>query len=358
MAFLSQIGCGSFREHMSGRHDGSEDCQVKNDQTKNHLKHNQKILSQDSVKISHCRLSAMDCSTRRERSSNIFPLSQYASVTIEASLALTFFLLFFLAVIGLFLIMDLQLSIQNTLELLGDETVKACVLDQGDEENGLEGIREAIQEGLAKEILKSRFLTLLQEQWEEGGDGHPGKSILSEDRGGISFSKSEIDLDRGQILLAVTYSVELPVGIMSLQEFSITQYSYRYGWMGDDTGTVTEGTEGQLVYITEDSQVYHLSEDCTYLRLSIHTVPVSELWERRNAGGGVYTACELCKPDATANPVYVTDYGDRYHGSLACSSLKRSFQAVSLSQVGDRRLCSRCAKTSQSESSVGEMAEE
>lgn len=260
--------------------------------------------------------------------------------------------------------MDLQLNIQKTLEQLGDETVKICSLGQidignaagtdgksdkkADGEPGMEGIGGILREEIGEEVLRERFLLLLRENMETDGQNHPGKSILTEPTERITFSKSEIDLKAGRILLAVTYPVQLPVGFLDIGEFTITQYSYRYGWIGDDTGTWQEnGSDGQIVYITENSQVYHLSDDCTYLRLSIHTIHTSEVWEVRNADGRIYTACELCKPEMTADVFYITDYGSRYHGDINCSGLKRTFQAVSITEVGNRRPCSRCAKSSQ-----------
>lgn len=341
MAFFSQSAYDG-----QGTADQSDCKQDKNTQRKskqsrsnpnrNSQLHYHKILSHKIVKDSHGRLSeSFDTSMEGKRPPNIFFLSPSASVTIETALAVTFFLIFFVSVIHLFFLMDLQIRVQKTLEQLSDETVKACYLDSSYQE-------------IAAESLRLRFLSLMGEKGMAAESAPLGNGMWSEKAGEISFSKSDINPENGKILLAVTYPVNLPVGIPGLGRYMVTQYSCRYGWTGTDTKKTEEAeADGQAVYVTADSQVYHLSADCTHLRLSVHMVNMAAVWSLENSDGRKYTACELCEPKKTEEWIYITDHGDRYHRDKECRGLKRAFQAIPLSEIGERRLCSRCGQTAQ-----------
>lgn len=102
--------------------------------------------------------------------------------------------------------------------------------------------------------------------------------------------------------------------------------------------------DGQIVYITEKGTVWHSDYQCSYLQLSIQYVQYSELQNMRNEGGGKYHKCEQCVYGQAMNGVYITSYGNRYHNSLNCSSLKRTIRAVHKSEVAGRGGCSKCAK--------------
>ena len=79
---------------------------------------------------------------------------------------------------------------------------------------------------------------------------------------------------------------------------------------------------------------------CSHIHLSIHSVEKTQLGAMRNENGEKYHPCEECG-GGTGN-VYITDTGNRYHSSLECSGLKRSIVKVPVTQVKDRRPCSRC----------------
>ena len=112
---------------------------------------------------------------------------------------------------------------------------------------------------------------------------------------------------------------------------------------GSSSGEGRGSTEDPIVYVAENGTVYHLSRSCTHLDLSIKPVDSSRVGDERNRSGGKYKRCEIC--GGGSGTVYITEEGDRYHSSLTCSGLKRTIYEMPLSQVGGRRLCSRCAVT-------------
>ena len=102
----------------------------------------------------------------------------------------------------------------------------------------------------------------------------------------------------------------------------------------------------RIVYITETGRVYHLTAECTYLKLSISQIQYSDLQEKRNESGGKYKPCERCGADKEREDnmtVWITSYGDRYHTSLSCSGLKRHIREIPLSETGGRSPCGKCA---------------
>lgn len=81
-----------------------------------------------------------------------------------------------------------------------------------------------------------------------------------------------------------------------------------------------------MVYVTEYESVYHTSESCTHLDLSVHRGTKTQVEQKRNEYGGKYHACERCGGDSAL--VYYTEKGDCYHSQVSCSGLKRTVRLV------------------------------
>lgn len=169
------------------------------------------------------------------------------------------------------------------------------------------------------------------------------RSIVAGGSSGIDAGGSWASAS-GILKLHVSYKMKLPVtafgGLMSVQEETMTVK----GWTGyQDEWSLDQREE--TVYVTENGVVYHKNYHCTYLDLSVHTVPGSTVSDLRNENHGKYHPCERCvrgqKPGAG---VYITDQGDRYHNSASCSGLKRTVYAVPLSEAAGKGACSRCVK--------------
>lgn len=110
------------------------------------------------------------------------------------------------------------------------------------------------------------------------------------------------------------------------------------------TGTTEKWEQTETEESDMEKKTDEMTDQCSYLQLSIQYVQYSELQNMRNEGGGKYHKCEQCVYGQAMNGVYITSYGNRYHNSLNCSSLKRTIRAVYKSEVAGRGGCSKCAK--------------
>lgn len=113
-----------------------------------------------------------------------------------------------------------------------------------------------------------------------------------------------------------------------------------HAWCGYIDPYCDEG----YVYITDDSEVYHLSRDCTHIKLSVEGSSPDEIASMRNRDGKKYRPCSICHSSLSDTRLFITPEGDRFHNSITCSALKRTVRAIKISEIGDRRPCSRCGR--------------
>lgn len=168
---------------------------------------------------------------------------------------------------------------------------------------------------------------------------------------GMDFFLSSFMKENDEVDIIVTYKIRLPILFFSIQDMRMVQRVKLRGWTGYDEDASgheygnSDKTE-KSVYITQTGTVYHSSNECTHLKLSIKNTSYTEVRDLRNNYGGKYRLCELCGEQniSLESSLYITDTGDRYHFSLDCSGLKRSIIIISMKEVGNRTPCTRCTK--------------
>lgn len=165
---------------------------------------------------------------------------------------------------------------------------------------------------------------------------------ISGNSGGISFLQTEV-VDPECLDLAATYTMHALFLPEAFSSFQMVNRARMKVWTGyDNTRNSTAEDGGEVVYITEQGEVYHTLRSCSHLQLTVSQIPYTQLSAYRNENGAVYKSCERCGEGEQSGSVYITQEGDRYHTTLSCGSLRRTVLAVYLSEVGDRRACSRC----------------
>lgn len=161
----------------------------------------------------------------------------------------------------------------------------------------------------------------------------------AEEAGKYAYVTGETD----DVVLPKIYRYQIPISIVSLPDLIFYNSVKVHPWTGYQGERVQEDTDSEMVYVTENGGVYHVSSECSYLDLSIRQCAGSEVADLRNESGGKYHACVKCaRGEDPASVVYLTDSGDCYHNEAGCSGLKRTVRLVKKSEVENLRVCSRC----------------
>lgn len=188
--------------------------------------------------------------------------------------------------------------------------------------------------GTAEGYLQARHLF-----WKYMGQRELLSDLYRRNRSEISFIGSDFSGDF--IKLYAVYEVKLPVFWEKWGKLPVKQQVVCKKWTGASMSSDGDA-DGTYMYITPYGNAYHSSAECKTLKLSIRSVPRAAISALRSEDGSIYYPCR-CAGTSSQN-VYITDYGTEYHGNIACSGLKRTVYRVLKSQVGDRHPCMRCQK--------------
>lgn len=281
-----------------------------------------------------------------------------ASLTVEALLVLPLFLFFFVSFLYFIQIIALQEVLQEAMTETGLGMARAAYIysdfhDAGDAKTiDTSMLEEGIQIGLQEitdVVINNVVLThALKSRLNNGMINY---SCIVGGYDGILFDESKILQGNDDIDIVARYRVRIPIRIFGLPEMKMIQRVKLRGWNGNQLlaqyTMIEEENEGEetFVYITDSGTVYHLSRNCSHIRLSIEDVIGKPTWQR-NKNGGIYYPCESCcnNNDPESGIYYITSYGDRYHTDRGCSKIKRTVTEVPLSEVGGRAPCKRCGR--------------
>lgn len=150
------------------------------------------------------------------------------------------------------------------------------------------------------------------------------------------------------ISLKAIFFYRIPVVFFQAVPVKIKVLGQARAWKGYEGEVYGTEEEEEMVYVTQWESVYHESEACTYLKLSIHEVASASIEEARNIYGERYHSCEKCVGNGSMREyVYVTQTGNRYHNSAECGGLIRHVKLVKKSEAAHLQACSRCGGESE-----------
>lgn len=267
--------------------------------------------------------------------------SKKGSLTLEASLLVPVFLFAIISLLSFTEILRVQMKINSSLQQTAKElsvyayadkkNLQADVLNKTDNSeigSFLSGI------AISETYVRSRLVKDLTSEYLQAS---PVKGS-----GNLSFVDSKF-MEKDRIELRCVYPVTPFFALSDKAGFLTESTAVARAFTGyDNTSNYANAKKEKYVYITETGRVYHQSRSCHYLDLSIQQTKKDQISALRNASGGRYYACPLCAKSGIGNIVYITDYGDCYHYDLLCSGLKRTIQAIPISEVGTRTPCSKC----------------
>lgn len=262
-----------------------------------------------------------------------------AGMTVEASIVLPMFLFFFLNISGALEMIRLHGNIQLALWKTGSElAVYGYAVDRGGpSEGGQENDWWTRLSGAAfsSVFVKARLVGLLEEEYLDN-------SPLADGADSLMLWESRLFGEGDTIDLIVTYSVAPWSRTVGFLPFRMTNRYYAHIWNGY---AIPENPQDrELVYVAETGQVFHITRDCTHLRLSVRQIGIGELKDARNQEGRKYTSCEKCVHGGSAEIIYITNEGDRYHYQRGCPGLKRTVRSMPKEEARKRyRPCSRCS---------------
>lgn len=235
------------------------------------------------------------------------------AMTLEASLVLPLFLFAVSFILSLFLMMQAQYIVENSL----DRAVADTAL---------------LREKTPKEV---ETLTKAAFYKELAAQNCPFSLI----QGGVAgFSWKNTKIDDVYIDIIVSYRIKFPVGLFGARTMKVADGCRMHRWVGWWETGGGSGEEG-WVFVTPTQSVYHESRSCSHLKLSIKSVKASAL---KNLAT-LYAPCGHCtKGQTMGRTVYITDEGGCYHYRMDCSGLKRTIYMIKKSQAGDKKPCSRC----------------
>lgn len=269
-----------------------------------------------------------------KRISSVISITAGGSLTVEAALVIPIFLFAIMAILSFTEILRLQMNIDSALQQCAKELAVYGYAGDSLSANMVEDISFPAETLLSETYVRERVIS-------EIGREELQNSPM-EGAGALHFVGSRI-MENDRIELRCTYYVTPFFSLSPKAGFLTGTTAVARAFTGyDNLAGASEGEKEEYVYITENGTVYHRDRGCHYLDLSIEKVFTEELAGMRNADGSIYYACPVCGDTNSGSVVFITRYGNRYHSDILCSGLRRTVEAVPVSQVGGRSPCSKC----------------
>lgn len=269
-----------------------------------------------------------------KRISSVISINSWGSLTIEAALVLPVFLFAVMAILSFTEILRLQMRIDSAMQQCAKELAVYGYAKDPLLGETIEDLSFPIESLFSETYVKNRIIS-------DVGDEYLDRSP-AESANALHLIGSRI-MEKDRIELRCTYYVTPFFSLSPETGFLTGTTAVARAFTGyDNLAAADQGEKEEYVYVTTNGTVYHKDRGCNYLDLSIEKIFIDDLSGARNADGSIYKACSICGSINSGSVVFVTKYGDRYHSDILCSGLRRTIEAIPISQVGARTPCKKC----------------
>lgn len=299
-----------------------------------------KVVSKASPQYGHLH----DLQGKAPYATSLLP----GSITVEASVVMPLVILAWMSLMQIMTLMNAQVRVQCALNNQALKAAGYTYFTNYVESQFIDGID--VEEILVVENIARNGLTELiikQMVVKELGDDFFEAGYVSGGQDGLDVVITPW-VDRNQMDVILTYSLTTRFNIFGIRDIHIVARARLKEWTGEtkltyDDEESTEENEKTIVYVTPAGTVYHVDRTCTYLKIKLTQIQLSQVGQARNDSGSKYRVCEACGKSASEETtVYISKYGERYHFNKECNKIYHNIIEKSMDEVENMRPCSKC----------------
>lgn len=264
-----------------------------------------------------------------------------ASMTVEASLVLPLFLLFFLTLGSSMEMLRFHGRLAMALWNVGRETsLYGTALDVLQKDREEQGRQEAadLWETVGNLAFSQGYVRGKVE--ERLGKEYLQEAPVANGAAGLRYWGGSILNQEDLVEIVVSYQVEPKWTVQGFRGFWMENHYYGRLW----TGFEIKETENALFYLAENAEVFHRSAECSHVKLNPEEIHTVTLANARNADGSRYRACSLCAKGTMPEKIWISPEGECYHYVRECPGLKRTIRVVTWEVAKKYRPCSKCGE--------------
>ena len=242
-----------------------------------------------------------------------------ASYTLESAILFPLAAGFFVAILFLFRILQVQVFVEEALIYAGKKTA------------------------LESSVVSSDHALLLSANafflYALGEHDISNRDVV----GGIwGISLFGSDSTEEELVLKASYQMKLPINFFGKKYFTITHQNTFRKWNGVYANNKENEELSAYVYVTPSGNAYHKTSQCRTLDLSIQQIHIDKILTIRGEDGQKYYPCSMCSEQKRRMYVYYTKYGSLYHIDIHCSSIKRTILKIPITEIGNKKPCNYC----------------